>query len=144
MKSKFYLLLLAPILILASCTKSNLDAPANVVGNWQLESVEKSTSYGSQPVSTGYEYGTFYLRNNGSAQYSDNAGTMDGSWRTVSHSDGSSGNGYSNSLELRLYDYYDNRVIEWEFYSIEFTSGGSRMIGYMNRFGNEYRYVFSR
>jgi hypothetical protein len=142
MKSKFYLLLLAPVFLLASCKKWNLDSPASAAGNWQLESVEKSTNYGSQQVYTGYEYGTFYLRNNGSAQYADNAGTMDGSWRMVSHSDGSYGNGYSNSLELRLYDYYDNRVIEWEFYSIEFS--GNRMIGYMNKYGYEYRYVFRR
>jgi hypothetical protein len=133
MKSKFYLLLLAPLFILASCSKTRLDSPANVVGNWQLQSVERQ----GQLINTGYEYGEFYFRSNGSAQYVDDIGEMNGSWQMVSHPEG-------NSLELRLYDYYSNSAIEWEFYSIELSSGGSRMIGYMNKYGYEYRYVFGR
>ena len=52
------------------------------------------------------------------------------------------GCGPRSSLELRLYDNYDGRVIEWEFYLVEIS--GNRMIGYMNRFGSEYRYEFRR
>jgi len=133
MKSKFYLLLIAPLFVLASCTKTNLDSPASVVGSWRLESVERE----GHIINTGYEYGTFYLNHNGSAQYSDDIGDMNGSWRVVSRPDG-------NSLEMRLYDYYSNDAIEWEFYTVQFSSGGSRMVGYMNKYGYEYRYVFRR
>ena len=133
MKPKFYLLLLAPLFVLASCSKTNLDSPGSIVGNWQLQSVERQGQY----ISTGYEYGTFYFNNNGSAHYSDDIGDMNGSWRIVSRPDG-------NSLEVRLYDYYSNDAIEWEFYSVQFSSGGSRMIGYMNKYGYEYRYEFRR
>jgi len=133
MKSKLYFLLLAPLFFLASCSKTNLDSPVSVVGSWQLESVERQ----GQIIHTGYEYGVFYFRNNGSAQYSDDIGDMSGSWNIVSRPDG-------NSLEVRLYDYYSNDAIEWEFYSVQFSSGGSRMVGYMNKYGYEYRYVFRR
>jgi hypothetical protein len=125
-----------------------VDNPANIVGTWQLEYAERFRSYGTEPISTGYEYGEFYFSNNGNARYSDDIGDMNGSWRLIPRSDGyydHNGNyqtGTRNSLELRLYDNYSNDAIEWEFYAVEFS--GNRMIGYMNRFGNEYRYVFSR
>lgn len=141
MKPKFYLLLLAPVLMLASCKKWTVDNDYNnIVGDWKLVSAERQRSYGTEPVYTGYENGVFYFSNNQNAEYSDNYGSMTGSWRMVQH-----GGGYGNnpSLELRLYDYYDNRVIEWEFYSIEFVSS-NRMIGYMTRYGEEFRFEFRR
>ncbi|HYF30247.1 MAG TPA: hypothetical protein VD993_03915 [Chitinophagaceae bacterium] len=148
MKSKFYLLLLVPALMLSSCTKWIPDTQANIVGNWELVSVERYGPYGSEPIYSEYEYGEFYFGNNGTARYSDNYGQMDGSWRLIDRSDGYHdyyGNyrtGARTSMELRLYDYYDSRVIEWEFYSIELS--GNHLVGYMNRFGYDYRYEFRR
>ena len=141
MKSKLYLLLLAPVLILASCTKSTIgDYNNRIVGNWQISYVERQGNYGTEPVYTGYEGGVFYLSNNGSARFSDSYGELSGSWRMIPRSDGY--NGSNSSLELRLYDYYNDDAIEWEFYAVEFS--GNRMIGYMNRYGYEYRYEFRR
>jgi hypothetical protein len=148
MKPKLYLLILAPVLFLAACSKSRLDSPASIAGTWQLEYAERFRSYGTEPVNTGYEFGEFYFSNNGSAKFTDDIGTLNGSWRMVQRSDGyydHNGNyqsGIRYSLELRMYDNYSNDAIEWEFYAVEFS--GNRMIGYMNRFGNEYRYVFRR
>ena|SRR5215212_515477 len=140
MKSKLYLLLLVPVLTLASCTKSTIADDSNrIAGNWQISYVERQGNYGTEPVYTGYESGVFYFSNNGSARFSDSYGEMTGSWRMVQRSNGYDG---SNSLELRLYDYYNDDAIEWEFYAVEFT--GNRMIGYMNRYGYEYRYEFRR
>ena len=141
MKSKLYLLLLVPVLTLASCKKWTIADDSNrIVGNWQISYVERQGNYGSEPVYTGYEGGEFYFSNNGSARFSVSYGEMNGSWRMIPRSDGY--NGGSNSLELRLYDYYNDDAIEWEFYAVEFT--GNRMIGYMNRYGYEYRYEFRR
>ena len=137
MKSKFYLLLLVPVVLFASCTKGRLDTQASIVGSWKLASVEKQDSYGSQHVYTGYENGVFYLNNNGKAQYSDNIGQMNGTWRIVQRPGDA-----TNSLELRLYDYYNDDAIEWEFYSIDVSE--NRMVGYMNRYGYDYRYEFRR
>lgn len=149
MKPKLYLLLLAPVLLLASCEKWIPDNNYNrIVGDWELVSVERYRSYGSEPVYTGYENGLFYFGNNQQAEYSDNYGRMNGTWRMVQRSDGyydQYGNwqsGPRTSLELRLYDHYESRVIEWEFYMVEIY--GNRMIGYMNRFGYDYRYEFIR
>ncbi|MGB8191910.1 MAG: hypothetical protein WCF67_08330 [Chitinophagaceae bacterium] len=137
MKSKFYLFLLVASAAFASCTKSIPDVQQNIVGNWEIVAVDRQTSYGYEPYYTPYQNGTFYFSNNGNAQYEDNIGQMTGSWRMVQRS------GYANnSLELRLYDYYNDDAIEWEFYSIEMS--GSRMVGYMNRYGYEYRYEFRR
>src|SRR5829696_4214446 len=149
MKSKFYLFLLVPALILASCQKWVPDSNSNrIVGNWQIVSVERQGSFGSEPVYTGYENGVFYFNNNGNAQYSDNIGQMNGSWQLMQRQDGyydyygNWRNGPSTSLELRVYDYYNDYAIEWEFYAIEFTSSGNRLVGYMNRYGYDYRYEF--
>ncbi|HEY0677485.1 MAG TPA: hypothetical protein VGD17_04330 [Chitinophagaceae bacterium] len=148
MNRKFYLLLLAPVIIFASCSKSVPETQANIVGNWRIVSVERQTQYGTQPVYTGYENGTFYFYNGGNAEYSDHIGQMDGTWRIVQRSDGYydyNGNWRNDlrySLELRLYDYYYDDAIEWEFYSIELSGG--RMVGYMNRYGEDYRYEFRR
>ena len=150
MKSKLYLFLLASTALLASCEKWVPDNNYNnyVAGNWELTYVERIRSYGSDPVYTGYENGMFYFSNGGRAEYSDDIGRMTGSWRMVQHNDGyydAYGNWHSglrNSLELRLYDDYDGGAIEWEFYVVEIS--GNRMIGYMNRYGNEYRYEFRR
>lgn len=151
MKPKFYLLLLAPVLMFASCTKWVPDTNYNdLAGNWRMVSAERRTSYGVEPVHTGYENGTFYFSNNGNAEYSDNYGRMNGSWRMVQRSGGYYdyyGNwqtGGTTSLELRLYDNYNDDAIEWEFYSIEMTSGRSRMVGYMKRNGYDYRFEFRR
>lgn len=142
MKSKLYLLLLAPMLIFASCKKYMLDGSSNnIVGTWQLQYAERIRSYGAEPITTGYEYGEFYFSNNGSARYSDDIGTLNGSWRMVPRSDGYQ-NSSQFSLEMRLYDNYSGDAIEWEFYAVEVS--GSRMTGYMNRYGNEYRYEFRR
>ena len=147
MKSKLYLFLLASTALLASCEKWIPDTNY-VVGSWQLQYAERVRSYGNEQIYTGYENGSFYLRNNGSAEYSDHLGRMTGTWRMVQHNDGyydEYGNwqsGPRNSLELRLYDNYRRDVIEWEFYAIEFS--GNRMVGHMNRYGNEYIYVFRR
>ena len=149
MKSKLYLFLLASTALLASCEKWVATPDTNyITGSWQLQYVDRIRSYGTEPVYTGYEDGTFYLRNSGSAEYSDYLGRMTGTWRMLQHNDGyydqygNYHNGPRNSLELRLYDNYDGSVIEWEFYAIEFS--GNRMIGYMNRYGSEYRYEFRR
>jgi hypothetical protein len=148
MKPKFYLFLLVPALIFASCTKSTLDTQANIVGNWKLQSVERKGNYGSDYVNTGYENGVFYFSNNGNAQFEDNIGRLDGTWRMVQRSDGyydyngTWRNDVRNSLELRLYDYRNDDAIEWEFYTIELS--GNRMVGYMNRYGYDYRYEFRR
>ena len=137
MKSKLYFLLLAPVLLFASCTKWLPNTQQNIVGSWKIQSVERHTSYGSEHIYTGYEGGVFYFNNNGSAQYSDSYGQMNGTWRLVPRSvDG------TNSLELRLYDYHNTDAIEWEFYSLNFS--GTRLIAYMNKYGNEYRYEFRR
>jgi hypothetical protein len=137
MKSNFYLLLLAPVLFLSSCTKWLPNSQHDIVGNWKIQSVERQTSYGSELVYTGYENGVFYFNTNGNAQYSDSYGQMNGTWRMVSRS----GDG-TNSLELRLYDYHGTDVIEWEFHTI--NRSGTRLIGYMSRYGNEYRFEFKR
>ena len=150
MKSKLYLLLLASTALLASCTKwipDNNDS-TYIAGRWELMYVDRIRSYGSEPVYTGFENGVFNLSSGGRAEFSDPYGRMSGSWRLVDHYDGyydAYGNwqsGPRSSLELRLYDNYDGRVIEWEFYLVEIS--GNRMIGYMNRFGSEYRYEFRR
>lgn len=136
MKPKLYLLLLVPLVMFASCTKWTVDTPASgIVGSWRIAYVERQTSYGSQPENTGYENGTFYFSSGGNAEYSDHIGDMSGSWRIVQRSGG-------NSLELRLYDYYGDGAIEWEFYSVEIS--GNRMIGYMTRYGYDYRFEFRR
>jgi len=137
MKTKLYFLILVSTVMLASCTKWLPNGQQNIVGSWKLESVQRQTSYGTEPIYTGYENGSFYFDNNGNAQYSDNYGQMNGTWRMVSHpSDG------TNSLELRIYDYHNSDAIEWEFYSTSVSS--SRIVGYMNRYGYEYRYEFRR
>lgn len=135
MKHKFYFLLLVPVLLLASCTKGILDNRNNITGTWEIVAVERQTNYGSEPIYTGYEEGTFYFNNNGSASYSDRRGQLTGSWSLIQRADG-------NSLELRLYDYYNDEGIEWEFYSVDLYSG--RMVGYMDRFGEHYRFEFRR
>lgn len=135
MKQKFYLLLLLPSLLFASCTKWMPDSRSNITGNWKITYVERQTNWGSEPAYTGYENGVFYFRNNESAQFSDNTGQMNGTWRMVQRVDG-------NSLELRLYDYRGDRVIEWEIYDLAVS--GSRMTGYVTRFGQEYRFEFTR
>lgn len=149
MKPKFYLFLLASTLVFASCEKW---IPENnhqqVTGNWELIAVDRIRSYGSEPVYTGYENGTFSFRSNEQAEYSDYKGRMTGTWRMIYRNDGYYDqygdwqNGPRNSMELRLYDNYSNRVIEWEFYQTEIYS--NTLVGYMNRFGNEYRYEFRR
>jgi hypothetical protein len=144
MKPKLYLLLLASVLVLASCTKWVPENDNNrIVGNWRLVSVVRDGNYGSEPVNTGYENGTFNFSNNGNARFTDHIGQMNGSWRLVPRSgyyDGQ-GNG-NNSLELRLYDHYNDDAIEWEFYAVDISS--NRLVGYMNRYGYEYRYEFRR
>ena len=137
MKPKFYYLFLAPVLLLASCTKWMPNPQQDIAGSWKIQSIERRTSYGSEPFFSGYEHGVFYFNNNGNAQYADSYGQMNGTWRLVSRSyDG------TNSLELRMYNYHGSDAIEWEFHSINLS--GSRMIGYMNKYGYEYRYEFRR
>ena len=137
MKSKLYLLLLVPVMMLASCVKWLPDTQQNIVGNWKISSVERQTPYGTEYINTSYENGVFYFSNNGNAQYSDNYGQMNGTWRMSSHA-----GDVNNSLQLRLYDYYHNDAIEWEFYSVSVS--GNRIIGYMSRYGYDYRYEFRR
>lgn len=151
MKPKFYLLLLAPVLLFASCKKWMPDTAYNdITGNWRMVSAERRTSYGVEPAYTGYENGVFYFSSNGNAEFSDNLGNMNGTWRMLQRSGGyydyygNWQNGTTTSLELRLYDYYSDDAIEWEFYSIEFTSSRNRMIGYMKRNGYDYRFEFRR
>lgn len=150
MKPKFYaLLLLAPVLFLASCKKW---VPENnsgyIAGNWELVAVDRYNSYGTEPVYSEYQNGSFYFSNNYQAEFSDNIGRMNGNWNLIQRSEGYYdpygrwNNGPVNTLQLRLYDNYERRVIEWEFYAVDIT--GSSMIGYMNRFGNDYRYEFRR
>jgi hypothetical protein len=142
MKPKFYLFLVAFTFLLASCEKWVPDNNnySRITGTWQLVAVDRLYSHGSEPVYSEYENGTFSFRSNESVEYSDYKGRMTGSWRLVNRSDGYYGP--TNSLELRLYDYYGSRVIEWELYSVEIYSNS--MVGYVNRFGNEYRYEFRR
>ena len=149
MKSKFYLLLLAPLLILASCKKWNAGNESTyITGNWELVAVDRYNNYGTEPVYSEYESGAFYFSNNYQAEYSDSYGRMYGSWNLVQRSEGyydphgNWRNGPVTSLQMQLYDNYQRRVIEWEFYAVEIS--GNRMIGFMNRFGYEYRYEFRR
>lgn len=151
MKNKFYFLLLAPILVLASCSKSIPDVEYNdIAGNWRLQTAERRTSYGVEPVNTGYHEGVFYFSRNGNAEFSDNIGRLNGTWRMVQHSGGyydyygNWQNGLTTSLELRMYDYNSDDAIEWEFYSIELSASRNRMIGYMKRNGYDYRFEFRR
>ena len=137
MKSKFYPLLLIPVLFLASCTKWLPGVQQNISGSWKIVSAERQTAYGNEQISTGYEYGTFYFSNNGNAQYSDQFGQLNGTWQLVPHpQDG------TTALQLRLYGLHNSDTIEWEFYSID--ASGNRLVGYMNQYGDEYRYEFRR
>ena len=137
MKSKFYPLLLIPVLFLASCTKWLPGAQQDVTGNWQLVSAERKIPNGSEQVITGYEYGTFSFRNNGNAQYTDQFGQLSGTWQLVPHPEDA-----TTALQLRLYGSHSGDTIEWEFHTIDVT--GNRLVGYMNKYGDEYRYEFRR
>ena len=151
MKPKFYaLLLLAPVLFLASCKKWVAGNDYNyITGNWELVAIDRYSNYGTEPVYSEFENGAFYFSNNYQAEYSDNYGRLYGSWNLMQRSDGyydpygNWHNGPVNTMQLRLYDNnYDRRVIEWEFYAVEISN--SRIIGYMNRYGYDYRYEFRR
>src|SRR5215204_5239738 len=88
MKPKFYLLLLAPVLFLASCKKWVAGNESTyITGNWELVAVERYTNYGTEPVYSEYQSGTFYFSNNYQAEYSDNYGRMYGNWNLVQRSE---------------------------------------------------------
>jgi len=137
MKSKFYFFLLIPTLLFASCTKWLADGQQYIYGSWKIVSIQQQGPNASIEVNSPYKAGTFYFGNNGDAQYSDQIGPMSGTWKLVSRpQDG------TNSLEMRLYDNHSSDAIEWEFYTVDISA--NRLVGYMNRFGYDYRYEFTR
>ena len=62
---------------------------------------------------------------------------MNGTWKLVPHPEDG-----TTALQLRIYGPHNNDAIEWEFYTIDVSA--SRLVGYMNRYGDEYRYEFKK
>lgn len=150
MKSKFYPLafLIIASFILSSCKKW---LPENrIQGTWKLVDAEKRRFLSNETFFTGYEKGVFSFYDNGDAVYADANGTMTGSWDMRKLDAGyydQDGNWQQNNktdLYIKLYDFRNNRVLEWYFDYIDFKNAGRHLTGYMNGASYNYRYYFTK
>ncbi len=121
-----------------------------IEGSWQLTELQKRRPFSNENISSGYESGVFTFNEDRTARYTDNNGTMNGSWeiRNVSRSytdgDGNRQSETKNILWIKLYDFSSNRVIDWYFDRFDFRSSGGRLFAFMDGSGYDYRYCFTK
>jgi hypothetical protein len=143
--------LLAPFFLslffLFSCSKI-FHVEDKLEGEWRLKTAEKKALLQSTTINTGYETGKFQFFNNGSASYQDGSSIMKGNWRmrvvnTGTSDNGNSGNNTGRVLNINLYDFTANRVLNLEFDQFRFTSR-NRLVAEYQSPGYRYKYEFVR
>jgi hypothetical protein len=149
MKSKLYTLipLFSFVSIFSSCAKW---LPENrIEGSWSLTELQKRRAFDNENVSSGLEKGTFTFYENGTASYTDENGSLQGSWQMRNEN----GPGYTNDngqrdtrrvLIIRLYNFSNNRVVDWYFNRFDFRSSGSRLFAFIESPNYNYRYCFNK
>jgi hypothetical protein len=146
MNPKFYPLFILLISTLLSSCKKWL--PENrIVGNWKLIDIEKRRPFNNETLTSGYERGTFTFYENGTASFSDTSGSMNGNWnmRTEQHgyydSDGNWQTQNRTVLIVKMYNFNNNKVIDWYFDEVQFRSSGGRMQAFIE--GANFRYCYN-
>ena len=140
----------AILMLVSSCRKYVVvpDAPP-LTGRWYLQSAERFDSYKWQTISTGYESGTFFFRENGDVGYSDAIGSLRGTWSmypvTNGYYDGNGHytEGYHNVFTLRLYENGNNNAAaNWVFDDNDYNGGSSfRAVYTSGNFTYQYNFV---
>lgn len=130
------------------CSKVIFNDDEPIAGSWILTDAAHKDVYGWYPVTTGVEGGVFTFYNNGTARYSDQGVTMNGTWTMYYSNDGyydEYGSYYTDrhqSLQVNLTDPYGDENINMYFDNVRFS--GNRFVG--TNYNNNYieRYRFSR
>ena len=140
------------IILLASSCSKYVDRPyvQALTGRWYLQSAERYDAYKWQPISTGYENGTFIFNANGNVSYSDALGSLRGSWSMYPVTDGYYDwygrytQGYHNVFSLQLYEAGNNNpAADWVFDDNNYDGDSSFKAVYTS--GNyTYEYNFVR
>ena len=151
MKLKLYSLLLFSYssLVFTSCKKWGFPED-RIVGEWKLTQAVKQRFSGTQTFFTGYETGTFTFRENGTVVYNDATDTLNGNWNMRTENDGyydANGNWQTRTntiLAMRLYNFSNNRMIDWTFDNFNFELSGNKLVGIMNSASYTYKYYFRR
>lgn len=148
MKAQLYLPILLTIILFTSCKKW---LPENrIVGSWKLVDAEKKRWFDSDDFSTGYESGTFTFSDNGVAQYVDAGLQMNGTWSMRQRNGGYyDGNGTwqdqsRTEFDIDLYNFPQNRALNWDFDNIDFRNSGDKLFAYYDGASYNYRYDFRK
>lgn len=122
----------------------------HIIGEWKLTEAVKQRFSSTETILTGYETGIFTFYENGTVEYKDPTGTLNGNWNMRNDSDGYydvNGNWQTRTnttLTMRLYNFSSNRIIDWVFDNFNFESSGNKLVGYMNSASYIYKYYFRR
>lgn len=148
MKAQFYLSIVLAIILFTSCRKW---LPENrIVGSWKLVDADKKRWFESEDFTTGYESGTFTFSDNGVAIYVDANLQMSGTWSMRQRGggyydgDGTWQDGTRTEFDVDLYNFPQNRVLNWDFDNIDFRNSGDKLFAYYNGAGYNYRYDFRK
>jgi hypothetical protein len=134
---------------LTSCSKYFTAPEDRLEGTWKLNNVIREGSWRRETINTGYENGLFNFYNNGSAQYEDNAGRLNGRWnlQRTNHGYYDANGNYreENNLifSINLADFRNNDYLRLDFDDCWFN-GSSRFIAVYYTASYQYRYEFVR
>lgn len=141
--------LLATVIATGFSCRAVFETPEDrIEGTWVLERAERNNFFNWQDVYTGYENGDFTFYSNGDVVYRDNLGTLNGRWYMQTINDGyydSNGNYQETrrtTLSLRLYNFNNNRIIDWVF--DDFSVNRYRLTARYETPNYQYRYKFFR
>jgi hypothetical protein len=146
-----YLLLLTLFFYACSGSGGPVLPEERILGNWRLISAGRQNTFSLnyQTILTGYDTGLYVFRDNGTAEYRDTVFSLNGNWTLfernmeVRNADSSIRRWTRLELELRMYNFQQNRFIDWYFDSVELRYN-NRMEAYINRGIPRYRYIFVR
>ncbi|TAH05500.1 MAG: hypothetical protein EAZ16_01935 [Sphingobacteriales bacterium] len=149
MKRTLLFSLLTTVMVTGFSCSAVLETPEDrIEGTWVLERAERNNFFNWQDIYTGYEAGEFTFYNNGDVVYRDNLGNLNGRWYMQTINDGyydSNGNYQEtrrNTLSLRLYNFSNNRIIDWVF--DDFNVNRYRFTAQYETPNYQYRYKFYR
>ncbi len=143
-----FTMIIAAVYLLSGCTRTYQSPGNRLSGSWVLNDAAQGGNYGWRPFYTGLENGVFDFYDNGSAVFTDQQGTMRGSWYVQTVTGGyydEYGNYYTDvhqELQLQLSDPYTGSSINLYFNDVNI--GGGQMIGTYYDGNYVVRYRFSR
>lgn len=133
---------------LTGCSKF-LNEENRMEGEWRLSHIDRTNFLSWRSVQNNYASGTFHFFRDGSAIYTDNLGEMNGNWmmrkekNRYRDSNGEWKTDDDITLEINLYNFTQNRVLQLYFDKIRYKNRNTLIAEYSTP-NYRYRYEFDR